>query len=105
MRELLLGVRDQRISQSDEGGELSLLRDGLHAQAGQRRAELGEVVMLVAEGARLRCTAARAGDQIPASSWRLREAGRVRIDEEDEQISARLGEIDRACGRLKRQHR
>ena len=82
-RQLELRIAQQREPEMDALGELGLVSLRLSAQAQNHRAALRELPVQVAEGAALRCAAARAGNQVPAWGERLARLAGSRIDEQD----------------------
>jgi hypothetical protein len=96
-RQLETRVAEQLVGQVDALGELALVGRRLAADPVHVGSEPAELLVVVAERTRLRCTSSRTRDLVPArGGWLIGSAG-ARVDVEDPPPRlAELGKIDPA---------
>ena len=100
-----LGIRDDRKRHVLALRELDLRGERLRRQSRDLSAQVVQLACVVAERARLRGTPARAGDRVPAVGGRSSRRAGSRIDVEDCELSAELGEVDEPVGRVEQELR
>ncbi len=95
-----LGVGDDRERHRVPPGELDLVGQALRREAGDLGPEAAQLGGVVAKATGLGRAAACARDLVPARQERLPRPPRPRVDVEDAQAGAELGEVDRPGRRL-----